>query len=513
MSSVKKWLSLSFSLLKELAKNPLKKCNLCWSEYTFPHSDTFDEARGNHFYKYPPNYEPKAASRKIVCHHLQGKDTIHPVYFLPLDDFKPKRQGPKSDIIDNWGLPLGPDYTCSCGKDIDGDVVEKQFVKGLKAKKINHLASLKEPSLPLQFNITATLLGTSVGDEDAVTRIFRIPSNYRLSSVAMFLEAFMGWEQDKFAYVFNDKDGAVYGPVKSKAVDAHLLRDFQGPVSLSGDSGIIDDRTISIGQVLREEGDSISWTHNLKSKWIHTLELDFSDPYEETELDDSWRLEPVSVYQGYMRCPPEDGGGNAVYREKLESLWCRKRSFARNEWDYHEFFDDEACDERVADLMASERYKEHLQEITALDKQKKKEKKVEDQGRTSKKGFDLVDRLSHLNKEFGITVPEEINTPSNLLKIAQSAFSPDACAFCPDCVKDECDLMAKKCAVCGSKENGKLCTACKKVYYCSVACQKKDWKAHHMWQCEGSPHFIGISKGFKQDRAYQDHKTEDKVTK
>ena len=37
--------------------------------------------------------------------------------------------------------------------------------------------------------------------------------------------------------------------------------------------------------------------------------------------------------------------------------------------------------------------------------------------------------------------------------------------------------MPNPCRVCG-KEDSKKCGQCHRVYYCSVQCQKKDWKSH-----------------------------------
>lgn len=37
--------------------------------------------------------------------------------------------------------------------------------------------------------------------------------------------------------------------------------------------------------------------------------------------------------------------------------------------------------------------------------------------------------------------------------------------------------MPNSCKVCG-KEDSKKCGQCHRVYYCSVQCQKKDWKSH-----------------------------------
>ena len=46
---------------------------------------------------------------------------------------------------------------------------------------------------------------------------------------------------------------------------------------------------------------------------------------------------------------------------------------------------------------------------------------------------------------------------------------------------------AKKCAVCRSSSGKmKLCAGCKDVQYCSVECQKTDWKAEHKNVCRGT---------------------------
>eukprot|EP00300_Choanocystis_sp_HF-7_P009534 c16478_g1_i3.p2 GENE.c16478_g1_i3~~c16478_g1_i3.p2 ORF type:complete len:338 (-),score=69.12 c16478_g1_i3:95-1108(-) len=43
--------------------------------------------------------------------------------------------------------------------------------------------------------------------------------------------------------------------------------------------------------------------------------------------------------------------------------------------------------------------------------------------------------------------------------------------------------MTDRCARCGRTENLKTCAGCKKVAYCSVACQKEHWKSVHKSQC------------------------------
>lgn len=52
------------------------------------------------------------------------------------------------------------------------------------------------------------------------------------------------------------------------------------------------------------------------------------------------------------------------------------------------------------------------------------------------------------------------------------------------CDDPTCTMVMKSvtkknsCVICGSVENIKLCTGCRKVHYCSVNCQKQDRNSH-----------------------------------
>ena len=43
----------------------------------------------------------------------------------------------------------------------------------------------------------------------------------------------------------------------------------------------------------------------------------------------------------------------------------------------------------------------------------------------------------------------------------------------------------KECKVCSIVKEVKSCSGCKRVYYCSRACQRKDWSAHKL-ECRSS---------------------------
>ena len=44
-----------------------------------------------------------------------------------------------------------------------------------------------------------------------------------------------------------------------------------------------------------------------------------------------------------------------------------------------------------------------------------------------------------------------------------------------------CDFCLR---TCNSRENLKICSACKVVYYCDKHCQKKAWRSHHRRECK-----------------------------
>jgi hypothetical protein len=44
-------------------------------------------------------------------------------------------------------------------------------------------------------------------------------------------------------------------------------------------------------------------------------------------------------------------------------------------------------------------------------------------------------------------------------------------------------IDATLCCGCGNPHDLKACSACRCAHYCSVACQKSEWKAFHKKQC------------------------------
>ena len=54
--------------------------------------------------------------------------------------------------------------------------------------------------------------------------------------------------------------------------------------------------------------------------------------------------------------------------------------------------------------------------------------------------------------------------------------------------QDEKENTYKKCTFCGSPESStrkhKVCSACKKAFYCSTDCQRFDWKKNHKTECK-----------------------------
>ena len=75
----------------------------------------------------------------------------------------------------------------------------------------------------------------------------------------------------------------------------------------------------------------------------------------------------------------------------------------------------------------------------------------------------------------GVSAPGEVTGEFDPLGAARAHDNPAAVA----CIEKILSKMHSECECCGcSTKKLMLCSACKKVRYCSVDCQKKDRKVH-----------------------------------
>ena len=66
----------------------------------------------------------------------------------------------------------------------------------------------------------------------------------------------------------------------------HLsIEEFQGPIHSSTGNGLIDAQRVYVGQLLRQAGDWIVWTHGLEvyDEWIHYLRVEMVVPHNRAD--------------------------------------------------------------------------------------------------------------------------------------------------------------------------------------------------------------------------------------
>jgi hypothetical protein len=136
------------------------------------------------------------------------------------------------------------------------------------------------------------------GVRPPVRRRIVVPSDTPLSELADLLEAAMGW------------------------LGGHLHEFAAGDVTYEvpdpdGDTGwgrrTVDERTVTLGQVLDEPKAKLRWTYDFGDNWQHDVVVESIGP---NEADFSG---PVCV-AGRRACPPEDCGGTAGYANLLAAL-------------------------------------------------------------------------------------------------------------------------------------------------------------------------------------------------
>ena len=135
------------------------------------------------------------------------------------------------------------------------------------------------------------------------------PSNIRLSYLSEFLVRTMGWI-GYHEHQFTDKDGAEYLSTSAKeACD----EDFA-----PGEIEYYDFNDWTLGDLLKKQGDQMTWTYDLGDNFTHTLTL--------REVHRYMRRNGVApdpeycITGGENSCPPDDVGGIYGYEHMLEVL-------------------------------------------------------------------------------------------------------------------------------------------------------------------------------------------------
>jgi hypothetical protein len=134
----------------------------------------------------------------------------------------------------------------------------------------------------------------------AIWRCFQVPSSIRLRRLHDVLQIVMGWT-DSHLHQF-EKDGKHYGVPGD---------------GMFGNLEILDQTQVTLGQLLKREGDALVYVYDFGDDWHHDLVLEKILPGEGAAA------RPVCL-AGERHCPLEDVGGVAGYEEFLEALFDPK---------------------------------------------------------------------------------------------------------------------------------------------------------------------------------------------
>jgi len=129
-----------------------------------------------------------------------------------------------------------------------------------------------------------------------IWRRIQVPAGMRLSRLHHVVQVAMGWT-DSHLHQFV-KDGVSYGI----------------PDDEFSDSDVFDDELVSLGELLKVEGDSLLYVYDFGDDWRHDIALEKILPGE----DDAAR--PLCL-AGERHCPPEDVGGSPGYQQFLDVIF------------------------------------------------------------------------------------------------------------------------------------------------------------------------------------------------
>ncbi len=129
--------------------------------------------------------------------------------------------------------------------------------------------------------------------EPTVWRRFVVPSETKLPKFNRMLEAAMGWE-GYHLHMFE-------------------IADLRFGVLDEDDDDVIDERRITVKQLLPRVGSQVRWAYDFGDNWQHDVVV---EAVEEPSPDARY---PICT-GGERACPPEDCGGVGGYEELREVL-------------------------------------------------------------------------------------------------------------------------------------------------------------------------------------------------
>jgi len=366
---------------------------------------------------------------------------------------------------------------------------EEQFVKMLIKKKMREIKEARNMSS--RFDSMLYTIRISLDNVNPpVYRIFTVTGGIRLHTLMdKILQPVMGWKRSYHCSILMDlQDGAIYGQENPNGVD-HIFKYVHGFLW-------IDDTKVSLSDISSSTSKKFAWIYDLGVRMEHTLSI--------LSIDNALEVgqRHVRCIDGVGACPPEDGDGLEENHPSLnywhvlpspknnacpgESISCNSKKGKKHSKPKNRKTIDGVQDILFMDLNGNMVYQQSIKPGGVLrDSRHPHHNKSHTAAlMASKKSRSDLSATKFNWLDFDLEV-----TNARLEEALHLRQSMGGCGYgCPCCedalerpVKDPASLDL--CAFCGTHGANKKCSGCQIVRYCSVECQKGDWKCHKI-QCK-----------------------------
>ncbi|KAJ7162964.1 MM3350-like domain-containing protein [Mycena filopes] len=417
---------------------------------------------------------------------------VHPVYLSDPANFRPRRHR-RGDMLE-WGIveldlsivePLVErierrrrEDNAAANYMYHGDLMPQvQFVRGLLELKKAKITAARNPERELCDFVLAIRLRSTEGPsstECLMERRIKVAGATKLSVFQdKILAPALGWTRNYHGYLFvDDSDGAQYGPDGGSHIDImHYMKD-------NGHT-YLDDHEFSLADILPEPNKTkpgFHYIYDLGDYWFH-------DIYIEQILPASLSDGKVALLSGSGACPREDGQGFRNWKKYIKApLTAAKHAEIAKSMNYRDdpevrrlgaarwrfdplAFDLPAARARISDALAS----------PASVPSGPKKMAIGANPSAAGGGADSAPKGTRRT-----VVPMDIGDFNPFGK-----DNPLVGAFQTEVVRHKRDKRASAlCACCGKPiTDPRMCSACKKVYYCDRDCQTAHWKKEHKRRC------------------------------
>ncbi|KAJ6492751.1 MM3350-like domain-containing protein [Mycena vitilis] len=408
---------------------------------------------------------------------------IHPVYLTDPERFVPRRHR-RGDMLE-WGiveldmsdsLPLAEqierrrkqdDWVAKCM--YHGNLnPQVQFIQALMKRKKAKITASRDPERDsCDFVLTIRLRSTAGPSRTSalMTRRIKVSGATKLNVFQdKILAPALGWTRNYHGYLFvDDSDGSQYGPDGGSHIDLMFLKD-------NGHT-YLDDHEFTLADILpaaNAKKVACHYIYDLGDYWMHDIYVDSILPPSESDGK-------VVLLGGTGACPREDGQGYYNWNKFIAALDLEKHAQIARSINY-------ADDPEVRRLGARWRFDPQAFDLAAARKRISDALASPASVPSGPKKHALFGDPSDA-EHGGDSVPKGTHRTAIPSTVGFNPFgknNPLKGAFQTEVVRDRRDKRSSAlCACCGKPiVDPRMCSACKKVYYCDRECQSAHWKEH-----------------------------------